>query len=122
MKYLIILSVLIFNITFADEFYQSYVQINPSTESGKIFVLVVLSPLVEKGEDDMAKAFFTLAIGDKKRKVFKDKSYSDRVYVFDVETWQSSSDKMGVTVGVDVLSNGISRYQSKQIIGAWQEF
>ena len=109
---------------FSEEFYESYVQINPSTEEGKLFVLAMLSPLSGNDDDDDDRAVenFTLALGETQTKVFNNKFFPEREYVFKVEAWKNEYHKMGVTVNFIVKDKNIAVYASRQVVGAWKTF
>ncbi len=110
------------NYVFGAEYYKSYVQINSSTEAGKLFVLAVLSPISGNDENDRAIENFTLSLGETQEKMFKNKYYPNREYLFKVEAWQNEFHKMGITVDFNVVDAGVSVYQNQQVIGAWEAF
>jgi len=107
---------------YSQEFYKSYVQINPSTEKGKVFLLAVMSPISGNEEDDRAMANFTLDIGQSEEKVFLHKNYPNRKYIFKANAWTNKSEKVGVKLDFKVTDSDLVVYQSEQVVGAWKSF
>ncbi len=123
MKYVLaILMVLISNYVIAEEFFDVYVQVTPSNIEGKetypekLFILVVLSPLEGTEDQDGATQNFVIGYGESDSKVFKNRHFPEREYIFVSHARKDEHGRRWVEVVVDVMDGSNSIFRFKNVI------
>ena len=83
--------------------YETYVQVDPSSERNHLFVLALTKSLNNK--EDIASATFTLEPGETGNKNVRNKILPNRIYEFEVTVEKNNNGKLNVLVVTSVSNN-----------------
>lgn len=102
--------------------YKTYVQLDPSTEPGKVFILALVSPIDENDKTDLGTANFVLAPGQSDSVIVGNRLLPDRGYEFNVSVEHGSSGGLLVEVQLTVRADDQVLYRSKHVTRGWKAF
>lgn len=78
--------ILMFMLLFTSQFsladYQTYIQVDTSTQKDKYFILIIIEDEEWAKNEDIAQATFLLSPGESQQKVVKNKKFPDKEYSF----------------------------------------